>query len=467
VHHHDIWDQMLAQTSQAGTYGKYDDCFSQLPVDGVTVHPPRAGKDPDDANDVTAFLQSQATWCMDRPDLPWLLTLWKRPKGLVKPTYEIGLMHFEGREVVDCQGKPIRDFHNLPATISSNVEGARLEAWIREDPRIGWTDVEQRVRTKVTGNGRVPITNRRYLSARARVQFRMPAGMISWAARSDTGKQTAYLDGLRTDYQKANNLSIDRDLTKVELNRLKALTVNARANPEKPESKYHPPYVNAILKHAELPAEEAPGDSSSASDSQTVGRGHVGEVSSEDAATSSPDSDVSSHSDDELVNVLTAFNSGTARDSAQHIIDETPTESSKGGFAGLLSQEDLNVAIHILDGDLASDIDGMLADLGVDSRAERPRSSEDENALIQALWCTIEYFKIVTGWDPVTPEPGTSYLELWSQLQIQYADYWHSLGMDGEIPVLARYRRWTGGISNWPLSDLEDEEETARTAWFL
>ena len=45
-------------------------------------------------------------------------------------------MIYRDEKVVDCYGKPIRDFAVLPRITSIDVEGFRIEFWFRMDLRV-------------------------------------------------------------------------------------------------------------------------------------------------------------------------------------------------------------------------------------------------------------------------------------------------------------------------------------------
>jgi len=135
--------------------------------------------------------------------------------------------------VLDFTGHPVRGFRNLPLTISSKVETFRIEQWCREDDRIGFSDIVARMFTKITDTGREPFRKRTNLASQTRY-FRNRKGLKSWSDRAGSQAHNAYLDSLRTPYQRLHNLTIERDLTAAEESHLS--TLNERQTVHKPST---------------------------------------------------------------------------------------------------------------------------------------------------------------------------------------------------------------------------------------
>ncbi|CAF9921685.1 MAG: hypothetical protein ALECFALPRED_001856 [Alectoria fallacina] len=201
VYHHEIWKKLLRKGKMGGLL-RY--------VNGE----PESGNDP---MDITAVERTQMHWNMsDRKHWPKNLTLWKRPTSWNNPTYDIGVMKYKGRVVLDYAGNPIRNFR-IPLTISSKVEGLRLESWLRSDDRLTLGDIEARLWTKdAPDGGKIPTFDKRALSKRAS-NARIRVGLISWASRKGREKQTKFMHDLRTEEQKDRNLATDKDLTAGEM----------------------------------------------------------------------------------------------------------------------------------------------------------------------------------------------------------------------------------------------------------
>lgn len=153
-----------------------------------------------------------------------MLKQWEGPRAT--PPYRLGILKFAGHVVVDFEGQPICDFQNLPICICSNVEGWRVEAWMRQDSRLRYPDIIARMRTKNTPGGHEPIYNSKTVAKRAQL-FRKSAALITWTDRkAETLKK--FVDGIRrvemTATQLARNLALPRDLTAGEFAQLTKAT---------------------------------------------------------------------------------------------------------------------------------------------------------------------------------------------------------------------------------------------------
>ncbi|CAD6589505.1 MAG: hypothetical protein ASARMPRED_004113 [Alectoria sarmentosa] len=206
VFHHEIYDRLVNLMSRQGTY---------------TYEPPDHGID---SKDITSFHPAQRDWSAARAHRAPILTLWSEPPGSA-PTYPIGCLLFNGRLILDYAGTPLRAFRHLPLTISSALKGFRLETWIRQDiHRLHIEDILARLRIWNTPNGRLPLQRRGDFTDRANA-FRLKSGLITFRPRNWAVRLAAraYLDSLRTEAQRANNLVTDRDLTLDQLATLKRL----------------------------------------------------------------------------------------------------------------------------------------------------------------------------------------------------------------------------------------------------
>ena len=181
--------------------------------------------------DVTSFHPDQSHWTSDRLHRPSVLTLWSMDPETAQ-TYHLGYLLFNGRLILDYAGNPIRAFRHLPLTISSAVEGFRIEAWNRQDiHRLRKGDILARLRTRVTAQGREPMYTGATILDRARF-FRQKSGLTSFHIQTHATRVAAgaFLDALRTPAQRASNKAIDRDLTADELATLRDLNKESSTN---------------------------------------------------------------------------------------------------------------------------------------------------------------------------------------------------------------------------------------------
>lgn len=363
-----------------------------------------------DALDITAPESSQVTWDMrDRRHWPDVLTLWDRPDPWNNPTYEIGVMRYKGRVVLDYDDKPIRNFR-IPATISSKVEGLRMEAWLRADDRLSFGDIEARVMTTVKAGQRKPIFDRRALSKRANIA-RERSGLISWVRRRGNEAKVNFLDDLRTQAQKDNNLATDKDLDKQQKALLELLGVDkARASnaPTRNER------IESLNRRAAGTGSSVAGPSSAAA---------IAGPSDPAIATSSGEDDSTDDTDVEETLQVT------------HIQDQASEE----------------------DADDVGSVSSSLID-PADSRHDQPTNVQEVADLRRALEDTTGHFLTLTGQESQPTNPGDNYFSQWGTLQEQFRSIWESRGNPGEAPRLNARDRWTGGISQYNLAETIREE---------
>ncbi|KAI4086933.1 MAG: hypothetical protein LQ344_007159 [Seirophora lacunosa] len=135
-----------------------------------------------------------------REDFPDILFVYKRPYE-IKHAGPIRYLYVDGMLVIDSTNRPVRAWPELNLTVSSNVEGFRLEALQRTNPHISAADILARMPPNITkarkgGNEVIPQQLKpNALSMRKRV-FRGNHGMLSWTAREGTSEIKNYLDSL-------------------------------------------------------------------------------------------------------------------------------------------------------------------------------------------------------------------------------------------------------------------------------
>ena len=404
VYHFQIWKKLLKMGSQGGIlrYGLFFKSPSKIQADHITVNgQPEAGINP---MDVTAVMESQITWDMnDRRFWPRNLTLWGHPVPWLKSPVEPPYLKYKGHVVLDFDGKEIRDLP-IPLTISSKVEGLRMEAWQRSDDRITFQDIAARIWTKdVPGagtTGKLPMFDRRALSKRAS-NARIRAGLISWKPRQGREAQTNFMDSLRTPAQRASNLATNKDLTSKQNGEYAKLGLNMDKDST---AKTRGTRIRKIMNKA--------------GQDDTIGVSSLGAtiagLADPVGTISGDDDDLSNDTDDEDVNEET------------YISDQA---------AGNGSDDDGNVSSSIVDSS--------------DSRHDLPMNPREEALLQRALANTVEEFVFLTGQQPQETNMGDNYFSQWGVLQEEYRSLWAARGNPGEAPRLKARDRWTGGISRY------------------
>ncbi len=367
----------------------------------IVVHgQPTVGQD--DPLDMTAVESTQTSWDMtDRRHWPDELTLWNRPTPWTRPTYNIGILRYKGRVVLDWEDQPIRNFR-IPLTISSQVEGLRVEAWTRQDDRLSLRDIEARLWTmEYTSKGEVkrkPRYNRRALSKRAS-NARTRAGLVAWATKKGREKQIEFLNGLRTEAQKESNRATDKNLTTQQKAALQLIGWNPK---KKSNARTRQDRIDKIRRKAAGTSGTAAGPADPAA-----------EASGDDDDISTDDSDVEEAAEETLV-------------------QDQPSEE--------VAEDEISVSSSLID--------------PLDSRHDQPTNPLEEAWLGIALENTREDFLRRTGQEPQPTDPGDNYFSQWGMLQEQFSGLWAAEGNPDLGPRLAARDRWTGGIDRYHLADL-------------
>ena len=378
--------------------------FPQNQADQITANrQPASG---DERLDVTAPYNTQITWDLeDRSQWPNILTLWQPPVPRDSPIYQVGVMRYNGHVVLDTSGSPIRDFR-IPLTISSRIEGLRIEAWMRADNRLTLGDIVSRMWTRDgPGGAKVPFFDRRALSKRASLA-RCKAGIISWLPKRGRDEHTAFMDSLRTPEQRANNRATDRDLTAQE--RDDYAKIGGGEN-----------------KSSNAPTRNILGASG---EDDTVAGSSSGAANAEPAGPAA----AASSEDDNTMNV----DSGN---------DAADTESAAQEQASGNDSDD--------EGSLASSLVDPF-----DSRHEEPTNSQERASLRRALEITVEDFRVITGQQPEQTNPDDNYFSQWGMLQGQLSSLWTAVGNATQAPRLKARGRWTDGISQFEFAEIDEGE---------
>ncbi len=343
---------------------------------------------------------------------PANLKLWGKEDRLNTPTYDVGVMRYRGHVVLDCAGKPINNFR-IPLTISSEVEGLRVESWMRTDKRLRLDDslrledIVARMWTKDGPAGKVPAFGTRTLSKRASLA-RTRAGLITWAIRAGREAQTAFMDSLRTPQQRANGLATDQDLTPKQMGTYATMGLDENRQSNAPTRAERIKKIKRAAARGDTVTGTGPG-------------GATAGPTDQDAAASSEDDDqMDVDSEDEADPETQA-----QEETSANVPDDQSSASS-------------------------SVIDPL------DSRHDQPADPEEEALLGRALAITVENFFSLTGQQPGPTDPGDNYFSQWGQLQAQLITLWKaSRNTDEALPVprLRARDRWTGGISQFEFAE--------------
>ena len=127
-----------------------------------------------DEEDRTSYLASQRSWGGEDARRPQETFLFDAA-GITEPSYPPEFWYWRGRLVLDAEDRGIINWHHLPLTISSQVEGWRILAWHRVDSRIVMQDLASRMPNK---NRPKPAA----LTLRE-TRFREPNRLYSWTRK--------------------------------------------------------------------------------------------------------------------------------------------------------------------------------------------------------------------------------------------------------------------------------------------
>ena len=329
--------------------------------------------------------------------------------------------------VLDKDHLPVRAFPELNSTLSSKIEGFRLEALFRLNPGITSKDILARMPTETTvtrGYHEVirPQIKANALSMRRR-EFRARNAMLTWAPREGSEKVKEYLDWLLgPDMVALNNTRDMRPLTEEEINHL--LRLGKGTHPERSRYKgveWRPSKARTTRKRSRTEFEEVePSDLEVPTDHQD----HPETV------------DASNAEDDDL------DNEGSVN-LEEHFDPLDPDE---------VDDEDSS----LLPASPAS-IRG-LADFD-DWRNRMPVNMNEIRAVAEAMQPTIEQYKSILSTSIMFDTSSfdrESYNTQWFAMQEALEVGWLRQGRGlEECPRLIRLAHWTGDMWNWQEAPLE------------
>lgn len=176
-------------------------------------------------NDETAFKLEHADWDSDRANLPKICWRYNEdedhnPRPNKNPLY----MRFKGLIVLDPNDDPVKDWPELPATLSSKTRGYRLEMMSRQNPHLEYKDfiarmpalIEKTKKDKDTGEMGVVMEapDPNVVCNMRMFRFRKEKGLLSWTEKGNTKVIGEGLEKLFGDRLVDNSMeSFGRDLT--------------------------------------------------------------------------------------------------------------------------------------------------------------------------------------------------------------------------------------------------------------
>ncbi|CAD6581616.1 MAG: hypothetical protein ASARMPRED_000656 [Alectoria sarmentosa] len=218
---------------------RMDDCRREL-IDQQNRLAAQLGmsyRDPDPVgtglNDETAFKIEHADWDSDRAHLPEIC--WRYNEDEVnnpRPSDDPGFMRFKGMIALDPNDDPVKDWPQLPATLSSKTRGYKLEIMSRQNPHLEYKDfiarmpsvIEKTKKDKDTGDIEVIIEapDPNVVCNMRMFRFRKEKGLLSWTEKGKTKVIGEGLEKLFGDKLVDNSMrSFGRDLTSREQNEIR------------------------------------------------------------------------------------------------------------------------------------------------------------------------------------------------------------------------------------------------------
>lgn len=108
-------------------------------------------------------------------------------QGYPVPNYKVTRWIDDGRVVLDVDNLPVKGYHSIPLTLSSEMEGYLIEMILRMDTRITHRDLRARMpHTIQTVTGTKPIFSLSAISWRL-TRFRLENACPSWAEQQPSG----------------------------------------------------------------------------------------------------------------------------------------------------------------------------------------------------------------------------------------------------------------------------------------
>lgn len=340
-------------------------------------------------------------------------------------------MYFDRKIVLDKDHRPVKAWPELNLTLSSKVEGFRLEALQRLNPHISARDILARMLPEITVLRRKQNVVRSQMRANAlsmrKREFRAKNGMLSWTAREGTKEIKQYLDSLLGPELVAENSTRDmRPLSKVEIEHILLLIGKGR-HPER--SRHKRTSFTATTGQAETEAE------------------HSHEHNHDDVCDSDVPSNIEDHFEpmdlDEEQGGGNSSHHHTATDIEGHFEPFDPGEVEDEGT--LLQPED-------------SSSDPDLNDPH-DCRNHVPSTCSEMEAIAKAIQIPIKYYNSWLDTELKIDAAAfhwESYNTQWLALQEALEKGWVRQRRDvEECPTLVRLARWEGSVHGWAYAAVE------------
>ncbi|KAL9014495.1 MAG: hypothetical protein Q9173_000875 [Seirophora scorigena] len=348
----------------------------------------------------------------------------------------IRYLYVDGMLVIDSTNRPVRAWPELNLTVSSNVEGFRLEALQRTNPHISASDILARMPPNITKarKGGLEVIPQQLkpnaLSMRKRV-FRGNNGMLSWMPREGTSEIKHYLDSLLGPELVAQNNTRDMRPLSADETQHMMFVLGKGKHPERSRHKSPNTAAARKLKTEEQKLLKGEQDDTSNSDTPSDLEDHFEPIPSDLEDHSQPMEFDNQHhdesSDDDMLSAV-----------------EDPVEP-------LIAIQDQGWTIRESETISGLDLNDLL-----DCRNLVPITLDEKHIVATAIQASINEYE---GWlntaldiDADNAFRWEPYNTQWLYLQQSFENGWVARGWDlNHCPELSIYPRWEGILQDWLL----------------
>ncbi|KAL8933119.1 MAG: hypothetical protein Q9216_006519, partial [Gyalolechia sp. 2 TL-2023] len=380
--------------------------------------------------DITSYHVDQKTWGPDRKDFPSILFTYAKPKT-ANSQNSTRYMYFNGMIVLDKDHRPVKAFPELNSTLSSKVEGFRLEAISRSNLKITSRDILARMPPKVTvtrGAQTIvrPQCKPNALSMRRR-EFRGKNGLLSWTPREGSAEVKRYLDSLIGP-------------------RLVSLNSTREMRPLTDDEVKHILFLGGKGTHPERSRHK--GATSGSRLQRRSKKPRLDESVEDEGFEPEIPTDVDDH--------FEPISPGEVDDGT---LDSDGLTDNAEDSPGPLNRDDIeDESSAIVPSPLLSDID--FDDIW-DRRNHVPLTHDEMRFIAEAMEPSIVHYRDLLDINirfDTSSFQHESYNVQWSTMQEALERGWIAQGrVPEECPQLTRYERWEADIWNWTPVDVENE----------
>ena len=354
-------------------------------------------------------------------------------------------MH-KGQIVLSLDNQPVLDWPQVPATLSTKIEGWLQEFICRIHPQFALRDFLARM---------IPDHHRAAICMR-RTRFRLRAGCLPWRTHQDNEEVEAFLDSLLpADCKRANSTKAFRDLSVQEMRQMKK-----SAKAQIPKSSWRP-----------RPKRIAQRSSTASRPRQTSEEETDANSEKEDGENDEP-SPGSASLDDHQINNPEIANQGA--NIQQRLVQESINQGLAGGHQQLIERQAVTTAEDIQEPEgpiHTEEATGIEIPISAqeprhaeepdytDYRYVLPRTAFDEIAIVQALEPTRRQFWRLTGRNAQITMARDHYAAQWGALQFELDAFWMVNRSIGPAPSLAVAEEWLGGFEVFPIVPVPPNEQ--------